>query len=167
MEALLDKLDLFDHIEGTEAATDLKDEAREKWLKADRRAKTEIILALSDDIVHIVPRKATAREAWILLQNEYESRNSNNTVASLVSFLSSTFKEGDDMRRHLNSITRHRTVIEDMMQQEDFIEKLHIAAILKSLPTSFESTVKAIHVRGTGDMKAERHQRHPHPRNAA
>jgi transposase InsO family protein len=155
MEALLDKLDLYQHIEQSSEHKDLKGEALDKWKKADRRTKTEIVLALSDDIVHIVPRNATAKDAWFLLQNEYESRDSNNTVASLVSFLSTTFKEGDDMRKHLNTITRHRTVIQEMMDQDDFIEKLHIAAILKSLPLSFESTVKAIHVHGTGKMRAE------------
>lgn len=156
MEALLEKLDLFEHIEESdEESKELSGQALTKWNKADRKAKTEIILALSDDVVHIVPRQGSARDAWVLLQNEYESRQPNNTVASLVSFLSSSFIEGDDMRKHLNSITRHRTVIEEMMKQKDFIEKLHIAAILKSLPPSFESTVKAIHVSGTGTMKAE------------
>ena len=155
MEALLEKLDLYEHIEDSDHHKKLSGELLAAWNKKDRKAKTEIILGLSDDVVHIVPRQATAREAWVLLQNEYESRQPNSTVASLVSFLSSSFNEGDDMRRHLNSITRHRSVIEEMMKDRDFIEKLHIAAVLKSLPVSFDPTVKAIHVRGTGDMKAQ------------
>jgi len=45
LEALLDKLDLFDHIDATAtaAAKELKDEPLAKWQKADRRAKTEVL----------------------------------------------------------------------------------------------------------------------------
>jgi len=96
LEALLDKLDLYDHIEATAASKHVEDEARDKWMKADLegdarerwmnadlegdarerwmkadcRAKTEIILALSDDIVYIVPRKDTASKAYFVDQEE-------------------------------------------------------------------------------------------------
>lgn len=74
MEALLDKLDFFEHIEDSDT-TKFSGDALAKWNKADRRANTEIILAVSDDVVHIVPRQSSVRDAWLLLQNEYECRH--------------------------------------------------------------------------------------------
>lgn len=115
---------------------------QEEWDARSTCALSHIRGALTDSILMTLGSFRTARELWLYLQNMY----GKVTIASLYNLKAALYdrklKEGEDVRKHLNSLKAMRE--EYIRAGGKFDDQDFSYIILQSLPSSYEPTVDSI-----------------------
>ena len=144
MEALLIERGVWDAIdiarpgEGSSSGTDT---ASTTWKRQDQRARSAIILSITDDqLMHIHGCK-TAKEAWDKLKAVHEKQGVANRHYMRRRFLTLRM-EGNSMQDHLNRLKRlvgELAAIGAPVSNED-----QVYTLLASLPDSYEHLIVAL-----------------------
>lgn len=104
MEAILVKNDLWEYVDGTAPRpTSTTDVAA--WEKKDRKARADIILAMSSTELNYIKNCTTSHDVWNKLSDTYESKGPARKATLLKQLLFSRMSEEDDMTEHINKFT--------------------------------------------------------------
>ena len=126
------------HVGGTTAA-------RDAWVLGDRKAKSDLILAISLSELKQVRNCITAREVWMKLESVYASQGPARKATLLKSLTLMRMQEEDDVREHIAKFFDAVDKLADM--SVDINEDLLAIMLLYSLPASFENFRCAIETR--------------------
>lgn len=142
VEALLIKNDLWEYVsgdkpipvvvEGNQASID----ARNEWIRTDRKAKSEVILAISSTELQHVRGCNTSREVWQKLASVYASKGPARKALLLKQLMLHKMSEGGDVRDHVNKFSDivDRLGAMDIEVNKDLLSVM----LLYSLPDSYE-----------------------------
>jgi hypothetical protein len=92
VEALLIKNDTWSYVSGEKPkpqitgegkARAVTEEEQKKWIAADRKAKSDLILAMNASELRQIRSCETSREIWMKLESIYESKGPAATIITL------------------------------------------------------------------------------------
>lgn len=149
VEALLFKNNAWEYVSGektrptgTDAASITEALA---WAKADRNARSDLILAISPSELKQVKTCVTSREVWLKLESIYQSKGPARMATLLKQLVLHRMQEDDDVRTH---IARFYDAVDKLLDMEVEINPNLLAImLLYSLPGSFENFRCAIESR--------------------
>ena len=148
MEALLIKNDAWDYVNGTAkipANTDDNKIAIETWLKADRKAKADIILSIGASELKQVKNCETSRDVWNKLQQIYQSKGPARKATLLKQLTLQRMDSSGDTREHLSKFF---DAVDKLTEMDVVINNdLLCIMLLYSLPSSFDNFRCAIESR--------------------
>lgn len=147
-EALLVKSDGWSYVDGScrkPALTPGNEAAIKLWEIADRKARSDLILAISPSELKQVKGCETSREMWLKLESIFQSKGPARKATLLKRLTLTKMKEGEDVREHLNQFFD----AVDKLSEMDLVVNDDLLAImlLYSLPASFENFRCAIESR--------------------
>lgn len=141
MRALLIKNDAWGYASGTVTKPALvagdaaSQEAVNKWVEADLKAQSDIILSMGSSEIKQIMYCTTSREIWTKLENTYQSKGPARKAAYLNQLMSLKMKENDDTREYCRSFFG---VVDKLSELEVEINHDLLAVIfLRSLPENF------------------------------
>ena len=151
-EALLVKNDYWSYVSedtpqppapatGNEAAT----AAYKAWVKADQKAKANIILAIKPSELHSIRGCITSRDVWTKLESVYASKGPARKANLLKRLTQHKMEEGGDLKNHLAEF--FETVDKLHGMEIEINGDLLSIMLLYSLPSSFENFRCAIESR--------------------
>ncbi|GBP28155.1 Retrovirus-related Pol polyprotein from transposon TNT 1-94 [Eumeta japonica] len=120
-------------------------DARNAWIKTDRKAKSEVILAISSTELQHVRGCNTSREVWQKLASVYASKGPARKALLLKQLMLHKMSEGGDVRDHVNKFSDivDRLGAMDIQVNKDLLSIM----LLFSLPDSYEGFKCAIESR--------------------
>lgn len=144
VEALLIKNDYWEYVSGEKPKPD-DDVAKVLWETGDRKARSELILALDPCVVRHVRKMTTAREVWLKLQSLFASRGPAKKATLMKRLMLQKMSEDQKVSEHLNSFFEAVDKLEDMgiVIHDDLLAIM----LLYSLPASYENFRCAIESR--------------------
>ena len=119
--------------------------AANNWTKKDRKAKADLILAISPYELQHVCGCETSRDIWMKLQSIYASRGPARKATLLKQLALQKLSEGEDIRDHMSRFFDARDKLAIM--EIDINEDLMSILLLYSLPPSYENFRCAIESR--------------------
>ncbi|XP_025263408.1 uncharacterized protein LOC112637575 [Camponotus floridanus] len=127
------------------------DNPDEKWLKADRQAKTTIGLLVEDDQLRHIRDAISAREAWHALKSYHQKASlTNHEVYLLKRLCNMRLEESGDMETHIN---RTLNMVDELTALGEVLkEKLIIAMLLASLLESYSTLITALETRAEDEL---------------
>lgn len=125
-----------------------------QWELKDDQAHSRILLCVEDKLIAVV-RRMSARQAWVKLQQMFESRNVDNIVTTIMGYLTNKQQDVATLPAFLAEQRRRWDLIEEMMQMKDFKDKLRMTGILMNLPDSLKAAVDVIQLQGTGNLTTD------------
>lgn len=146
IEAVLIKNDKWGFVDGTEVKPPAEDAvATAAWVKSDKKARADIILAMEPSELCHVKHCATSKEVWAKLVEVYQSKGPARKATLLKQLLFSKMGEGDNMTEHLNKFfnTVDRLTELEIEVSDDLLAIL----LLYSVPSSYENFRCAIEAR--------------------
>jgi hypothetical protein len=154
VEALLIKNDTWSYVSGEKPkpqitgegeARAVMEEEQKKWIAADRKAKSDLILAMNASELRQIRSCETSREIWMKLESIYESKGPARKATLLKQLTQHKMREDDDVREH---VARFMDTVDKLqgMNIEINGDLLSIMS-LYSLPSSFENFQCAIESR--------------------
>ena len=151
MEALLVKSDSWSIVNGEEAKPEAVEgnpnatAARAAWEKADRTAKSDIILAISPSELKLIKGCATSHALWMKLQATYQSAGPARKASLLKKLTLHRMGDGEDVHNHLRDFfdTVDKLGEMDIEVNPDLLTVM----LLYSLPPAFENFRCAIESR--------------------
>lgn len=136
VEALLVKCDYLEYITGAKPMP--TDEASKSlWKTADRKAMSEIILAMDPCVVRHVRKVSTARELWLKLERLFASRGPVKKATLMKRLMLQKMSENDNVSEHLDSFFEAVDKLEEMSIK--IHDDLLAIMLLYSLPASYEN----------------------------
>lgn len=107
MEALLTRNDVWQYVNGDY----VKPEAiagnvasineQEKWIKEDKKAKSELILSMSPSELRQLKGCDTSRSVWLKLQSIFESKGPARKATLLKRLIHHKLMDNGDVRQHI------------------------------------------------------------------
>lgn len=163
MEMVLESMDLWEIVEGTEKPPPSEDDD-EKGIKMDpkaikeynrrvKKAMSVIGLNLVDNqLAHIRNCKGPT-EAWKTLCNIHETKSLSNILFIRRKFFTIKMQEGDDMLTHINHVRDLADQLNclDVPVKDDDV----VMTLLESLPPSFENLITALETLRFEDLTME------------
>src|SRR5271170_5263006 len=101
---VLEDRDLWDVVSGDELCPE-KLEAGKQWIKKDRKAMSQISLAVSDKLLVHIRQAKSAKHAWDSLEQVFEKKTLASRVFLRRKFFTTSLREGQPMREHINELT--------------------------------------------------------------
>jgi hypothetical protein len=110
VEALLIKNDTWSYVSGEKPkpqvtgegeARAVTEEEQKKWIAADRKAKSDLILAMNASELRQIRSCETSREIWMKLESIYESKGPARKATLLKQLIQHKMREDDDVREHV------------------------------------------------------------------
>jgi hypothetical protein len=143
VEALLIKNDTWSYVSGEKPKPQVtgEGEARavteEEQIAADRKAKSDLILAMNASELRQIRSCETSREIWMKLESIYESKGLARKATLLKQLIQHKMREDDDVREHVAIFMD----IVDKLQGTNIEINGDLLSImlLYSLPSSFEN----------------------------
>lgn len=146
VEALLVKNDLWEYVNGSNLKPVETDTAATSvWLKADKKAKADLILAIQPSELKQVRGCETSREVWLKLESIYASKGPARKATLLKQLMLQKLDEGDDVKEHIAKFFDAVDKLESMSVQIN--GDLLSIMLLYSLPSSYENFRCAIESR--------------------
>ena len=155
MEMVLESMDLWEIVEGSEEPPPFEDDPKVKkdYNRRVKKAMSVIGLNLVDDqLAHIKSCKGPT-EAWKTLCNIHKTRSLSNILFIRRKFFTIKMQEGDDLLNHINQVKTladQLTCLEVPVRDEDVVMTL-----LESLPPSFEHLITALETLAMKDLTME------------
>uniref|UniRef100_W8B6G9 Retrovirus-related Pol polyprotein from transposon TNT 1-94 n=1 Tax=Ceratitis capitata TaxID=7213 RepID=W8B6G9_CERCA len=146
VEALLIKNDLWEYVNGSNlmpAETDTA--AKSVWLKADKKARADLVLAIQPSELKQVRGCETSREVWLKLESIYASKGPARKATLLKQLMLQKLDEGDDVKEHIAKFFDAVDKLESMNVQIN--GDLLSIMLLYSLPSTYENFRCAIESR--------------------
>lgn len=155
VEALLTKNDLWEYVSGeklfpneetgTDATAAASVRTRTEWAKADKKAKSDLILSIHPTELQHVRGCTTSREVWLKLESIYASKGPARKATLLKQLMLQKLNEGGDVRDHMNRFfdAVDRLAAMDVQVHKDLLAIM----LLYSLPASYENFRCAIESR--------------------
>ncbi|GBP45092.1 Retrovirus-related Pol polyprotein from transposon TNT 1-94 [Eumeta japonica] len=147
---IINKNDLWEYVNGDKLIPAVEDnqksiDARNAWIKTDRKAKSEVILAISSTELQHVRGCNTSREVWQKLASVYASKGPARKALLLKQLMLHKMSEGGDVRDHVNKFSDivDRLGAMDIQVNKDLLSIM----LLFSLPDSYEGFKCAIESR--------------------
>ena len=146
-EAVLIKSDGWPYVDGSTVKPEPDQAAAQiqAWELADRKARSDLILAISPSELKQVKNCNTSREVWLKLETIYQSKGPARKANLLKRLTLTKMKEGEDVHHHLNQFFDAVDKLRDMDLEVN--DDLLAILLLYSLPTSFENFRCAIESR--------------------
>ncbi|CAK9813843.1 Retrovirus-related Pol polyprotein from transposon TNT 1-94 [Anthophora plagiata] len=151
MEALLIKNDAWDYVNGEKKKPEIISgnhasiAAVKIWETEDRKAKSDIILAISPSELKQIKGCDTSREVWLKLKEIYQSKGPARKATLLKRLTLHRMTEHEDVREHLRKFF---DTVDKLSEMEIEINPdLLSVLLLYSLPSSFENFRCAIESR--------------------
>lgn len=145
IEALLTKNDLWEYVDGTNVCPRMGAETRDAWVKNDKKAKADLIMAIQPSELKQTRGCETSREIWLKLQSIYASKGPARRATLLKQLIHQKMEDGDDVREHVAKFFDVVNKLEDMEIRIN--EDLVTIMLLYSLPQSYENFRCAIESR--------------------
>jgi len=151
VRAVLIKNDVWDFVNGTKpkpeiiAGNDASTAAATAWDAADRKAHSELILAISPSELKQVKNCATSHEIWLKLHEIYQSQGPAKKAMLLKRLTLQKMTEDEDVREHMRSFFDNVDKLQEM--DVDINNDLLSIMLLYSLPSSYENFRCAIESR--------------------
>jgi hypothetical protein len=146
VEALLIKNDTWSYVSGEKPkpqitgegeARAVTEEEQKKWIAADRKAKSDLILAMNASELRQIRSCETSREIWMKLESIYESKGPARKATLLKQLIQHKMREDDDVREH---VARFMVTVDKLQGMNIEINgDLLSIMLLYSLPSSFEN----------------------------
>jgi hypothetical protein len=153
-EALLIKNDTWLYVSGEKPkpqitgegeARVVTEEDQKKWIAADRKAKSDLILAMNASELRQIRSCETSREIWMKLESIYESKGPARKATLLKQLIQHKMREDDDVREH---VAKFMDTVDKLQGTNIEINgDLLSIMLLYSLPSSFENFRCAIESR--------------------
>lgn len=123
------------------------------WNKNDQKAQTTIGLNVDDLQIHHIRDCTSAKEIWETLKEVYEKDSPSNRLYLVRQIMSLKVNEGGDIEKHITKMTElfQRLFSLGDMDPEFFKS----AALLGSLPESYDGLVTALEARSDGQLNAK------------
>jgi hypothetical protein len=154
VEALLIKNDTWSYVSGEKPkpqitgegeARAVTEEEQKKWIAADRKAKSDLILAMNASELRQIRSCETSREIWMKLESIYESKGPARKATLLKQLIQHKMREDDDVREH---VAKFMDTVDKLQGMNIEINgDLLSIMLLYSLPSSFENFRCAIESR--------------------
>lgn len=151
VEALLTRNDVWQYVNGDY----VKPEAiagnvasineQEKWIKEDKKAKSELILSMSPSELRQLKGCDTSRSVWLKLQSIFESKGPARKATLLKRLIHHKLMDNGDVRQHIEKFFETVDKLEEM--EIKIHEDLLSILLLYSLPDIFENFRCAIESR--------------------
>lgn len=124
-----------------------------EWIRNDQKAQTTIGLNIDDLQIHHIRDCNSAKEIWDTLKEVYEKDTPSNRIYILRQIMSQKVNEGTDIEKHITKMTElfQRLFSLGDMDPEFFKS----AALLGSLPESYNGLVTALEARSDGKLNAK------------
>ncbi|KMQ88628.1 retrovirus-related pol polyprotein from transposon tnt 1-94 [Lasius niger] len=155
VEALLIKSDLWEYASGRKVKPEVRQgdqqaaqqAALDAWIAQDRKAKSDLILAISPSELTQVRGCETSREIWTKLENIYASKGPARKANLLKQLILQKLPDNGDVREHLSHFF---DIVDKLSAMNIEINgDLLTIMLLYSLPDSFENFRCAIETRDT------------------
>lgn len=152
MEAILVKSDAWAYVSGEKVKPEVPDKkdaeavaAEKLWESYDRKAKSDIILAINPSELKQVKGCITSKDMWEKLQTIYQSKGPARKATLLKQLTLHRMDDAGDVRDHLHKFF---DIIDKLSEMEiEINEDLLTIMLLYSLPPSFENFRCAIESR--------------------
>jgi hypothetical protein len=114
VEALLIRNDTWSYVSGEKPKPEITgegearavtEEEQKKWIAADRKAKSDLILAMNASELRQIRSCETSREIWMKLESIYESKGPARKATLLKQLIQHKMREDDDVREHVPDLT--------------------------------------------------------------
>lgn len=151
MQALLTKNDAWGYVSGEiqrpeaivgDATTST---ALASWKKGDNKAKSDIVLSISQSELKLIKGCETSRQVWQKLENIYQSKGPVRKATLLKQLTVLRMKDGADVREHVNKFFDTVDKLEEM--EVDINKDLLTIMLLYIMPSNFENFRCAIESR--------------------
>ncbi|BET02189.1 Hydra magnipapillata [Nesidiocoris tenuis] len=145
IEAVLTKSDLWEYVDGSIVKPTQPEEEIRRWERQDRKARSELILAIKASELKQIKSCKTANELWIKLHSIFASKGPARTASLLKQLTQCRMKIGEDAREFVNNFFD----LVDKLHELDIEinDKLLAILLLNSLPEEFENFRCAIESR--------------------
>ena len=151
-EALLVKNDAWPYVSGDTpqiaaptAGNDASNKLYKDWIKADQKAKADLILAIKPSELHHIRGCTTSRDVWLNLESVYASKGPARKATLLKRLTQHKMNEGDDLKNHISGF--FEAVVKLRGMDVEVNGDLLSIMLLYSLPSSFENFRCAIESR--------------------
>jgi hypothetical protein len=110
LEALLIKNDTWSYVSGEKPkpqvtgegqARTVTEEEQKKWIAANRKAKSDLILTMNASELRQIRSCETSREIWMKLESIYKSKGPARKATLLKQLIQHKMHEDDDVRKHV------------------------------------------------------------------
>lgn len=151
MEALLIKNDSFGYVNGSISKPvfnpddQTSKDAVDSWMKADAKARSDLILAISPSELKQIKSCTTSRAVWLKLEDIFQSKGPARKATLLKQLTLQKMLEGGDVREHINRFFDAVDKLNDMGVKVN--PDLLAIMLLYSLPNSFDNFRCAIESR--------------------
>lgn len=137
-------------------ATEDEKKAVKEWEEGDKKAKTQIVLAVADGPLRHTAGATTARQAWTQLEAVYERSGDIGLALTQQELFRTQADEGDDIPDHLSKL---RSLHEKMGQLGAAIPDVNFGnLIIMSLPKSWKNFVDSLLGSSSGSYKKSSHE---------
>ena len=121
-------------------------QAIEEWHDRNNTAYNQILLTISPEFQTAIDTTDSAAAAWVILRNEFESRDPSRVGIVRLRYEHYHMLEGQPVSNYLTTMTEFRNQLYHM---GEFIpDSTHASTILRNLPESWESmglTIQMMH----------------------
>jgi gag-polypeptide of LTR copia-type len=133
-EALLVKTDGWQYVDGSKVKPTSVNAEIAVWEKGDRKAKSDLVLAISPSEMKVIKDCQTAKEVWAKLDAFYQSKGPARKATLLKRLTLSRMAEGGDIRQHLDNFFDTVDKLKGLkLEDDDWITIM----LLYSLPPAF------------------------------
>lgn len=145
VEALLEKHDLWDYVNGSIKMPTAETQEKVAWLKQDKKAKADLILSIQPSELKQIRGCNTSNEVWIKLESIYASKGPARKATLLKQLMLHRLEDGKDVKEHMAIFFDAVDKLESMNVQIN--GDLLAIMLLYSLPSSYENFRCAIETR--------------------
>lgn len=145
MRAILIKNDVWEYVSGSSPKPQLSDSKYADWLKMDRKAESDILLAVSPSELAALDGLESSKAIWDKLKSMYQSSGPARKASLLKRLVLTRMQEEDDLKKHIadffDAVKKLREI------GLIVIDELLAILLLYSLPDSFAMFRTAIESR--------------------
>lgn len=121
------------------------------WEVADEKARSLIVLCVSDNQLSLLRNKETANEMWTSLENFHQKSTLVNKITLLRNLWAMKLEDHGDPRTHFEQMENYVQKIIDL-GEKNLTESLKVAILLNSLPSSCNTLITALEARDDTEL---------------